>query len=91
MVTHSYEVVPTGWKPGMPEHNLPFLPFVMEVPGWDNTPVEQAKSARRAYFSVMALLAPVAEPEDFQVFDYFPTLQQRGNERGPDGLEKVVI
>ena len=87
MVKHSYEVVPNGWKPGDSEHNLPFLPFVMEVPAWDNTKTEEAKSARRAYFSAMSLLRNL-EPEDWQLFDWTESFG-RGAERDMSGKVKA--
>jgi hypothetical protein len=60
----------------------------MEVPAWDNTPSEEAKSARRAYFSVMSLLRMVADVEDFQLFDWTESFG-RGAERDFTGKVKA--
>lgn len=80
MVTHTYEIVPKG-KPR-------FEPFIMDVPSLDHV---RERSARRAYFTAMSYLQNVAEPEDFQVFDWNPTNNERGPERGPDGNIRMVI
>ena len=91
MVTHSYEVVPKGWdwdKDGA-DSNYPFLPFILEIPAEDHTPVSEARSARRAYFTAMSLLRQL-EPEDWQLFDWTESFGT-GAERGMDGLVKVVI
>lgn len=87
MVTHSYEVVPAGWQPHTP--SKPFIPFILEVPAEDHTPVSEARSARRAYFSAMSLLRDL-EPEEWQLFDWTESFG-RGAERGMNGLVKNPV
>lgn len=55
-----FEVLPADMDGG------PFDPFILEVPTLSGLEV----AARRAYFSAMAMLANVAEPEDFRVLVY---------------------
>jgi hypothetical protein len=87
MVTHTFEVVPAGWQHGQKIEGLGFEPFILDVPAFDHTDVEQAKSARRAYFTALSTLRHF-EPEDFAVFEYFQHLDPaRGREVGPGGFK----